>query len=503
MTAAINKLWITEKPSMAQALIAGLAVAFGVKAVGREPGGTRLSNGDVVAPLQGHMIEPVFLNAEQKAARKEEFFAKILPVRVKDFEYQPKPETDRKTGAVKMRGGKPVPAEQYGNVIKLMKAAREIVNAGDIDREGQLIVDELLLHVGIDPEGRDKPIWRLPLVSTKEEDIAKIVKSLERNGDAKWVRRRLAALARQHCDAATGFNASMAYQAVTNYNRTSVGRVQTPVVAIVVARDLAIENFKPTNYYVPVVMLADGTELRWHRREGAEGMPGFDEQGRITDAGLARQIVDRISRGMEGAISLADSKKMSVAPPLPFSASVLASTVAKRFGMSPKEAERAAQSLYERHKAISYVGTDCQYLKESMHGDARATLAALAKIYPTAAAGANLVLKSKAFNDAKVDEHFAIVPTGRLPEAPTAEERQVYDTVVKRYMAQFYPAHEFLRHALAAVFGQDEFRSSRKEITRLGWKEVEGDAELGGRDAEALEVDQERDAETDAGDIER
>jgi DNA topoisomerase-3 len=184
-------------------------------------------------------------------------------------------------------------------------------------------------------------------------------------------------------------------------------------------------------------------------------------------------------------------------PPLPFSASVLASTAAKRFGMTPKEAERAAQSLYERHKAISYVGTDCQYLPQSLADDARATLQMLARMYPQQASGANPELRSKAWDDSKVQEHYAIIPTGRLPETASVPERQVYDTVVKRYLAQFYPAHEFIRHQLGVLFGQDEFRSSRRDVTRQGWREVEGDLEMGGRDAQPEESETDDDVAVD------
>lgn len=495
-----GRLWIVEKPSVARDLVAGLGLAKGAKVVNasssRADGCYKLSNGDAVTFLFGHLIEPVFLSDEAKAARPEEYFAKVLPIKVADFTYQPKADHN-KDGTLKMRDGKPVPPAQYGIVVRLIKAAKEIVNAGDIDREGQLIVDELLLHAGVDPEGGTKPIWRMPLVSNKEEDIAALVDSLERNGDPKWVRRRQAALARQHCDAATGFNASMAYQVVTNYRRMSVGRVQTPVLNLVVERDQQIENFKPTNYYVPVVMMPDGTELRWHKREGAEGMPGFDAEGRIISEVLGRQIVDRIARGAPGTVKQAESVRGRELPPLPFSASVLASTAAKRFGMTPKEAERAAQSLYERHKAISYVGTDCQYLPQSLADDARATLQMLARMYPQQASGANPELRSKAWDDSKVQEHYAIIPTGRLPETASVPERQVYDTVVKRYLAQFYPAHEFIRHQLGVLFGQDEFRSSRREVTRQGWREVEGDLEMGGRDAQPEESETDDDVAVD------
>lgn len=479
----IKRLWITEKPSAARSLVAGICSAHNVKVINRDSqsrdGFHALSNGDVVAPLLGHLIQAKFLNLEQKKASQDTYF-NFLPVVVKDFEYEPKYEMGGK-GEVRMHGGRPVPMKQYTVVTGLIRSAHEIVNAGDVDREGQLIVDELLEHCGVDPEGRDKPIWRLPLVSDREDEIRKQVLGLsEKNGDSKWVLKRHAALARQHCDAAVGMNGSMAYQAATGYRRASVGRVQTPVLCLVVDRDDQVRRFKSINYYLPILTMSDGTEMRFYGRHDSAGMPGFDEVGRIIDEGVAKRMCSIISSGMSGRILTAKRVNGSEEPPLPFSATVLASTVSKRTGMTPKQAEAAAQSLYERHNAISYVGTDCQFLPKSKLADARANMASLSRLYPREAGGVSLDLVSKAWNDDKVDEHSAIIPTGQLPVNATPEEKAVYDAVCKRYMAQFYPSHQFVTNNLAAAFGADEFRATRRETIRMGWKEIEGHLEQGG-----------------------
>jgi DNA topoisomerase-3 len=482
---SVKRLWITEKPSVAKALTAGLCAAYGTQSA-RMKGYHELPTGDVVVPLHGHMIEAEFIPEALRKLQPAEYFAH-LPFRYPQLVYAPKPEIDPKTGKVVTRGGKPVIAEQFGVVTELMKRAREIVNAGDIDREGQLIVDELLEFCNIDPTGKTKPIWRFPLVSPREEDLAAQVKAglTERNGDPKWVNRRLAALARQHCDMLVGANGSMAFQAASGYRYMSTGRVQTPVVCLIVDRERQIRNFKPKNYYVPVITLADGTEMRFEKRRGAEGQPGFDERGRITDEGVARQIVGMISAGLKGQVTMADRVNGKEAPPLPFSATVLFSTVAKRTGMTPKQAEKAAQGVYERHKAISYVGTDCQFLPTSLLEDARDIMATLSRSFPGQAGGADLSLRSKAWNDDKVDEHYAIVPTkDGLGPGATAEERAVYDAVSRRFMAQFYPAHEWITHRLAAVFGNDEFKATAKEVVRMGWREIEGNLEQGGPNSE-------------------
>ncbi len=492
-SAATSRLWITEKPSAAQNLIAGLARAFGTKVENRatslKDGYFLLSNGDKVMPLLGHLLEMEFLTEEHRRASRADYFNGLLPIR------RPFATVPRLEGEGKVRK----PVRQYVVAKKLIADAREIVHAGDIDREGQRIVDELLEHCGVDPQGRQRPVYRLALVSAREEDIAKQVAGLtESNGDPKWVRRGEAGLARQICDAALGFNASMAYQVVTGEPKTSVGRVKSPVLALVVDRERLIRNFRPRDYFVPRVTLVDGTVLSFHHRQGFEGQAGFDEAGRIVDEAIAKEICSRINSGLTGKVLEAQAKAGKEAPPLPFSATVLYSTVAKRTGMTPKQAEKAAQSLYERHKAISYVGTDCRYLPEAMLNDAHGVVQALSRMYTQAAGGANLALRSAAWNDAKVDEHFAIVPTGQLPREANEHERAVFEAVAKRYLCQFYPAYEFLSHRLAVSFGSDEFRASRQESVKLGWKEVEGNLEQGGPRARgAADQDQQADGHAD------
>lgn len=484
---------------MARNLAAGLCSAYGIKSE-KGPGFINLSNGDRVMPLLGHLIEtlPVSAYLTEEENRLSDYLP-ILPITPSQFKYQPRPERDAK-GEAKQRNGKPVPAPQYLVAMKEIKAAREIVNAGDVDREGQLIVDELLLEAGVDPDGADKPVWRFPLISPKESDIVlQLKKPMDRNGDDKWRRKRMSAKARQESDWLLGMNGSMAYQSLTGIRRLSIGRVQTPVLAMVVRRDVAIEKFVSRDYYVPVITLADGTQMRWNAREDAAGTPGFDEHGRIVDENIAKQMVSLISRGMSGKISQADSRNMSVAPPLPFSLGTLQSTASRQHGLSLKEVTKAAQALYEKHKAISYVGTDCQYLPTSLLEDARKTLENLSRAYPVVAAGANPNLISRAWNDGKVDEHFAIIPKGALAAGATEPERAVFDTISKRYMAQFYPNHEYVSHKIAAFFGKDEFRSVRKEVTRQGWKEVEAGNADDGAEIEGQEDHSEKRVDREGG----
>lgn len=495
----VETLYITEKPAMAKALAAGLVSTYGLQILNEREasrdGCYRLSNGDAVGYFFGHMIESAppeaYITPEQS---KGDAFA-YLPLNPAKFIFNPKPERDERGAPKTNRDGKPIPLAQFERMAALARGAKQIINAGDIDREGQLIVDEFLDFVGIDPRGSTKPIHRLSLVDPDEGAIKKLIQAgLESNADPKWVRKYQAAFARSTADWSLGMTGSRAYKQVTGYSRMSVGRVQTPTLWIVVERERAIINFKPVDYFVPVITLSDGTRMRWFRREGAEGTPGFDDEGRIVSEALARQIVAAIMGQNNGEVSLAEAERKYQPPPLPFSLGTLQSTAARRYGMSLKEVTKAAQALYEKHKMITYVGTDCQFLPTSMLKDAAQTIKGLSQLYRREATGASLDIVSKAWNDSKVEEHFAIAPTGRIASGLSDGEKNVFEAVSRRFMAQFYPNHEFVQMRLQAKFGADEFKAVEKSVTRNGWKDAEY-----GADGEATgeEFDAEIDAEDD------
>lgn len=474
----IERLWLTEKPDMAKNLVAGLILLYPGTTVAnhnsfRTDGCFKLSNGDVVTYLFGHMLELAppehYLTETQNNGDVFDYLPFCLDQNT--IHKIPKPEID-KNGNVRVgNDGKHVMSRQLYLLRNMIRNAKTIVNAGDTDREGQLIMDELMLFCGVDPSGNN--IKRLSLESPKKEDIAALIeKGLEANNDEKWRRRFLAALVREICDWNLGMTASRAFQQVTGYRRMSVGRVTTPTLHIVVQRELEIEGFTPTQYYVPHVTLNDGIRLRWHQREGAEGTTGFDKDGRIVSEQLANEIVQRIRGGLAGTVVTAEAKILCENPPLPFDLSSLQSHVARTLRVTLKEAEALIKALYEKHKMISYIGTDCRYLPTSMHADAPKIVAGIAAVSPTAAKGCDFSLKSAAFDDAKLDEHHAIIPTGVFSPTINEDELAVFEIVAKRYMAQFYPAHEYLQVSLHVRFGKDEFRTSERITQNAGWKEA-------------------------------
>jgi DNA topoisomerase III len=488
----IGRLWITEKPEMARSLAAGLSLTYSTRPVNsrsaREDGCILLESGDAVAHLFGHMLElappDAYLTPEQDRGNPFNYLPLCPPVLIKI----PKPDSYSAGKDRKRESGSGAPSPQFFKVVDLIRSALEIVNAGDIDREGQLIVDELLIYAGVDPRGENKPVWRLALANPDEREIRKLVqKGLEKNSDAQWARRYAAAACRERGDWCIGMTASRAYRQVTGFSKMSVGRVTTPTLAMVVRRELEIERFKSVNYFVPVITLSNGVRMRWFRRQGCEGTPGFDSEGRIISEAVARQIVHAITNGMAGQTTLAEAKKKHEAPPLPYSLGVLQSSASRRYGLTLKEVTQAAQALYERHKMITYVGTDCRFLPRSALESAANTVRALSGVLPAAVRGTNLTLVSAAWDDAKTDEHSAIAPTGHVVAGLSEAEKNVFEAVSRRFLAQFYPAHEFVSMQLRAMFGADEFKALDKEVTVRGWHDAEFDPDSASGERDALD----------------
>jgi DNA topoisomerase-3 len=485
---------IAEKPSVARDIAAFLASRQGGKYASEE-GAYVLPNGDKVTYTVGHILElempDAYLTKEQSYADQLTYLPLLPPA----YKYHPRYKRN-KDGSIAMRGEEPVIDPLFRTVEKLLKKADVIINAGDVGREGQLIMDELFIYVGLDP---DSPhIKRVDTSDNSREGLEKAWAKMDQNSNPRWRNCGLAGLARAEADWDIGMNASRAYHSLTGDKTLGLGRVKTVVLSIVSERCEQIENFKPVEYYVPIITMKDGLEMRWHARKGAEGMPGFDQEGRIISRELAESIVAKINAGLQGTILRAQATDKSIKPPLGFSLAKLQSEGSKRLGVTVKEVTEAAQSLYERHKLITYVGVECEYYPESMLAEARSLMEGLSPMYAKLMAGANASMHPKSFNDAKLDEHYAISPKGKLPDGQlTPVERGVFDMVVRRFAAQFYPNYEYRAFVLEADFADDQFIARDKETLREGWREAEGLVESE-EENEELTQTAEKDAERDA-----
>lgn len=453
-------LYIAEKPKLAAAIAEARAKKLGVKA---QKGQTewRVGN-DAVTWLFGHMYE--LANPDQYDQRYKQWKAEDLPI-IPD-KWRRSPHKDKSAHLNAIRG--------------LLKQSKIVVNAGDAEREGQLLVDELLEEMGWDPFGPNtQRIW---VSSFAERDIIKAIDDQFPNSDKKNL--YTAALLRQRADWLHGLNLTRLYTILARNSGAnmliSVGRVQTPTLKLVVDRDREIEAFKPTDHYLPSGYFnhANGKfKADWIIPDDYDGL---DPEGRLIDKKVAEGIIAKIV-GKTGKVESFSSTNKTKPAPLPYSLSALQAECSAKFGMTAQQTLDVAQALYETHKATTYPRSDSRYLPKSILSDeAPGIMAALANTpgFDEAAQRSDLRLKSKAWDDSKVTDHHGIIPTSDFSASKlqkmSPEERNVFGLVAKAFIAQFYP--DFAWKSLSAVVGVEgeRFKGTGRQVTNIGWKVVYG-----------------------------
>jgi DNA topoisomerase III len=442
------RLFIAEKPSLARAIAQALPLPQRRYREHLQCGG-----GNVVAWCVGHILEPVM--PEHYDRRYARWSLEDLPI-----------------VPTKWRLRATVPA-LLSSMKMLLRGASRVVHAGDPDREGQLLVDEVLDFLGY--EG---PVDRILIRDTNPDAVAAALAALEPN--AKYRPLGTAALARQRADWLYGINMTRAYSLLgraAGYDQRvlSVGRVQTPLLGLVARRDAAIAAFEPTAYFVVTAGLRTGTgaalSARWE--PAGLGAPDVDESGRV----LREEFAARVAAGLrstEGRVFAVARKAHVEGPPLPYSLADLQIDAARRLGLSAKEVLDACQALYETHRLTTYPRSDCSHLPEGHLAKAKELLGTIATGSPELAPlvdQADASLRSRAWDDRKVTAHHAIVPTraaGTAALGPT--ERAVYDLIARRYIGQFLPPHEYAQLRIDLDVGGRRLVASGRETTRLGWR---------------------------------
>ena len=362
-------------------------------------------------------------------------------------------------------------AKQYKIIRALVKDADEIVHAGDPDREGQLLVDEVLAELGV---LKTKPIRRILLNALDEKSVADALRSLRSNDE--FVGLRNSALARSRADWLIGMNLSRIYtiraREAGYTNTVSVGRVQTPTMGLVIRREIEIQQFRPVTFFTPRILWQHGSGsflTKWKPRE----LEGVDTEGRILERNVAERIIIEV-KNSPARISGVEQKKGMTAQRLPYSLSALQIDAGKVFGYSPQDVLDTQQSLYEK-KYTSYPRSDCDYLPENQLADSNAilkNLAALSAPFSAFAEKADRSIKSRAWNDKKISAHHAIIPTTVPPDyaALSEMEKNLYGLIARAYIAQFYPPQEFLSTKIEVSVGAEVFTASGKVILQDGWK---------------------------------
>ncbi|HTA20804.1 MAG TPA: DNA topoisomerase III [Polyangia bacterium] len=375
----------------------------------------------------------------------------------------------------------------FKTIKSLLPKAHEVVNAGDPDREGQLLVDEVLEHLSY-----RGPVSRILVSDLNPAAVRKALGALQPN--AKFRGLYDSARARQRADWLYGLNLTRLYtvlgRAGGHDGILSVGRVQTPLLGLIVRRDLEIEGFTPKPYYVlsADVRSSGGTfRATWIPRDDAGA--AVDAEKRLVDPVRAQALVARCS-GQRGRVVKSSREKKAEAPPLPYSLADLQVDAGKRLGLTPKQTLDACQALYETHRLTTYPRSDCQYLPEGHFAQAPSVLAAVAENAPALAELAHAVTpasRSKAWNDTKVTAHHAIIPTpvSRASASLSPTESGIYELIARRYIAQFYPAFEFNQTQIEIDVADERFGASGRQPIAEGWRRVISSAAADVDEAEA------------------
>ncbi len=447
-------LYIAEKPSLGRALAEVLP-----RPHQKGDGFIRVGNGDVVSWCIGHLLEQAQPDAYDPAFKQ--WRLEHLPIIPREWKLEARSKTRSQLTVLK----------------KLLKQADDIVHVGDPDREGQLLVDEVISFCGVSTTRREK-VQRCLISDLNPAAVKKALAALRPNRE--FVPLSVSALARSRADWLYGINMSrlctiqgqkMGYQGVL-----SVGRVQTPLLGLVVRRDQDIESFIARPYYEVLALLqteaGERFKAKWQPSEACQ--PWQDEEGRVLSRRLAENVIQRI-QGQPGRVVGAERKLHRQAPPLPYNLSTLQIDAARRFGLSAKQVLDSCQTLYERHKLITYPRSDCRYLPEDHFHQAAAVTEALARTRPElapAVAEADLTLRSKAWNDKKVDAHHAIIPTARAMDGGklSGPEQNLYQLIARQYLAQFYPPWEYADKQLDVDIAGGRFVARARQQVKPGWK---------------------------------
>lgn len=450
------KLYIAEKPSLGRAIAEVLP-----KPHRKGDGCIHLANGDCVSWCVGHLLEqaePDSYDAKYKQWRMEH-----LPIVPAQWQLKAKASSRKQLAVLR----------------KLVKQADQLVHAGDPDREGQLLVDQVIDHLRVSGSKRES-IQRCLINDLNPTAVTRALAQLRDNKE--FIPLSTSALARSRADWLYGINMTRAstlqgrkvgYQGVL-----SVGRVQTPVLGLVVRRDAEIDSFIARPFYQLIAHLqTEQGELfkaKWQPSEACQ--PWQDEEGRVLSQALVENVAARIN-GKTATVTASSRRQKKQVAPLPYSLSALQIDAGKRFSMSAKQVLDSCQSLYERHKLLTYPRSDSRYLPTEHFNDRAAVLAAVANNEQTLAGAvenADSQLKSKAWNDSKVDAHHAIIPTAKKSASSqlSSSERNIYQLVARQYVAQFYPPHVYSDSQIDLEIGGGQFIAKARESLEAGWKSL-------------------------------
>ncbi|MDD2286248.1 MAG: DNA topoisomerase 3 [Paludibacter sp.] len=343
--------------------------------------------------------------------------------------------------------------KQFSVIKSLVTVADEVVNCGDAGQEGELIQRWVLQKALC-----KAPVKRLWISSLTEDAIREGFKSLK--DEKQYQRLYEAGLSRAIGDWLLGMNATRLYTLKYSRNKQvlSIGRVQTPTLALIVNRHLEIENFKPEKYF----------ELKTVYRDTVFSC----SKGKFASEEEGKELLQKIQASDFQVVDIAVKKGTESAPRL-FDLTSLQVECNKKFAFSADETLKLIQSLYEK-KITTYPRVDTTYLSEDIYPKIPGILKGLkdyAALTESLLTG-KLPKTKKVFDNKKVTDHHAIIPTGVDPVNLTADERKVFDLVAKRFIANFYPECKISTTTVLGEAAELEFKVTGKQILEPGWRVV-------------------------------
>jgi len=463
----MNKtLVIAEKPSVAQDIVRALTPTAGKFEKHDE---YFESEGYVVSSAVGHLVE--IQAPEAYDVKRGKWSFAHLPVIPPHFELKPVDKTKTRLNAV----------------VKLAKRrdVDKIINACDAGREGELIFRLIEQYAGgAKPLG--KPVSRLWLQSMTPQAIREGFGALR--SDAQMQPLADAARCRSEADWLVGINGTRAMTAFNSrdggFFLTTVGRVQTPTLSVVVEREEQIRKFISRDYWEVHATFnaqAGSYPAKWFNPAWKKNPDDAELRAdRVWSQREAQQIADAV-RGQSATVT-EESRPTTQASPLLFDLTSLQREANGKFGFSAKTTLAIAQSLYERHKALTYPRTDSRNLpedyvpvvKKTFEMLADSTMRHLAPFALTALNNSYIKPTKRVFDNAKVSDHFAIIPTLQAPSGLSEAEQKVYDLVVRRFMAVFYPSAEYQVTTRITKALEHSFKTEGKVLVKPGWLAIYG-----------------------------
>src|SRR5919202_1695172 len=441
-------LVIAEKPSVGRDIAAALPGAFAKNE-------TYLESGEyVITWAVGHLVE--LAQPEDYDEKLKKWRMADLPIVPEDFRLKPRDAKSKK---------------QLTAIRKLLERddVDRVVNACDAGREGELIFAYIY-----ESAGSKKPVERLWISSMTKQAIRE---GFERLRPGKQLAPlEAAARSRSEADWLVGMNAT---RAATIRGRAwvggvvSLGRVQTPTLALIVKREREIQAFVPEPYWLVHAQFDPRYEGLWFEGE---------ETRIMGDGGAKRaeEISTKVS-GADGVVESVERKEQSERAPLLYDLTSLQRDANRRYGFSARRTLQAAQSLYEAKKAITYPRTSSRYLSGDMVPQLKLVAASLQPISDYREAASFVVRMeqlplARVVNDAKVDDHHAIIPTEIDHDVTdfTPDERRVFDLVARRFLAVFHPPARYARTTIVTLVEDERFRTRGKVTLEAGWRSVYG-----------------------------